>query len=70
MHETAVVNCGFYSERGGFEISDEDKRYMQTCKAVVSTCAFGGGDDLHQPTGMTEASVRKVKFSTKNTYIF
>ncbi|KAJ8621036.1 hypothetical protein MRB53_029565 [Persea americana] len=62
VNETAVVNCGFYSERGGFEISDEDKSYMRTCKAVVSTCAFGGGDDLHQPIGMTEASLRKVCF--------
>lgn len=70
VNETAVVNCGFYSERGGFEISDEDKSYMRTCKAVVSTCAFGGGDDLHQPIGMTEASLRKVNFRIKNTYLF
>ncbi|XP_058069162.1 probable hexosyltransferase MUCI70 [Magnolia sinica] len=60
VSETAVVNCGFYSENGGFKISDEDKAYMQSCKAVVSTCAFGGGDDLYQPIGMMEASLRKV----------
>ncbi|KAG8389977.1 hypothetical protein BUALT_Bualt01G0035500 [Buddleja alternifolia] len=54
------AHCGFYSERGGFRISDEDKSYMGTCKVVVSTCAFGGGDDLYQPIGMSEISLQKV----------
>ncbi|KAH6756552.1 DNA-directed RNA polymerase subunit beta [Perilla frutescens var. hirtella] len=58
--KTAKVQCGFYSEIGGFRISDEDKSYMNTCKVVVSTCAFGGGDDLYQPIGMSENSLRKV----------
>ncbi|CAA0813317.1 Protein of unknown function (DUF616 [Striga hermonthica] len=58
--ERAEVHCGFYCERGGFRISDEDKRYMETCKVVVSTCAFGGGDDLYQPIGMSETSLSKV----------
>lgn len=56
------MNCGFYSENGGFKISNEDKDYMQSCKVVVSTCAFGGGDDLYQPIGMSEESLRKVFF--------
>ncbi|KAJ4963314.1 hypothetical protein NE237_023253 [Protea cynaroides] len=60
VNETAVVHCGFYSENGGFKISIEDKNYMQTCKVVISTCAFGGGDDLYQPINMTENSLRKV----------
>ncbi|XVF58915.1 hypothetical protein PTKIN_Ptkin07bG0104400 [Pterospermum kingtungense] len=60
VNETAVVHCGFFSENGGFKISDRDKSYMQTCKVVVSTCAFGGGDDLYQPIGMSEASLKKV----------
>ncbi|KAK4429119.1 hypothetical protein Salat_1212100 [Sesamum alatum] len=58
--ETAGVHCGFYSDNGGYSISDEDKSYMQTCKVVVSTCAFGGGDDLYQPIGMSETSLQKV----------
>ncbi|KAL2498336.1 Protein of unknown function (DUF616) [Abeliophyllum distichum] len=58
--ETSGIHCGFYSEKGGFRISDEDKSYMQTCKVVVSTCAFGGGDDLYQPIGMSETSLQKV----------
>ncbi|XP_007017434.2 PREDICTED: uncharacterized protein LOC18591320 [Theobroma cacao] len=60
VNETAVVHCGFFSQNGGFKISDKDKSYMQTCKVVVSTCAFGGGDDLYQPIGMSEASLKKV----------
>ncbi|KAI3472397.1 hypothetical protein Pfo_029518 [Paulownia fortunei] len=58
--ERAEVHCGFYSERGGFRVSDEDKSYMKTCKVVVSTCAFGGGDDLYQPIGMSDTSLQKV----------
>ncbi|KAJ4966030.1 hypothetical protein NE237_017879 [Protea cynaroides] len=60
VNETTVVHCGFYSENGGYKVSIEDKNYMQTCKVVVSTCAFGGGDDLYQPINMSEASLRKV----------
>ncbi|WOL16422.1 hypothetical protein Cni_G25209 [Canna indica] len=60
VNENAVVHCGFYSENGGFKISDDDKKYMLTCKVAVSTCAFGGGDNLYQPIGMTEASLKKV----------
>ncbi|KAF6155783.1 hypothetical protein GIB67_007430 [Kingdonia uniflora] len=60
VNGTAVVHCGFYSEKGGFKLSEEDKSYMQTCKVVVSTCTFGGGDDLYQPIGMSQASLEKV----------
>ncbi|XP_074565731.1 putative hexosyltransferase MUCI70 [Curcuma longa] len=60
VNETAAVHCGFYSERGGFKIPDADKDYLKTCKVAVSTCAFGGGDDLYQPIGMTYASLKKV----------
>ncbi|XP_057989069.1 probable hexosyltransferase MUCI70 isoform X2 [Hevea brasiliensis] len=60
VSETAQIHCGFYSENGGFKISGEDKIFMQTCKVVVSTCAFGGGDDLYQPIGMLDTSLQKV----------
>lgn len=63
IKETAVVHCGFYSDKGGFKISEEDKIYMQKCEVVVSTCAFGGGDDLYQPIGMSEQSLQKVIMS-------
>ncbi|KAI3702480.1 hypothetical protein L6452_28218 [Arctium lappa] len=60
VNERAVVHCGFYSENGGFKVSDEDKSYMETCQIVVSTCTFGGGYDLYQPIGMSEETLRKV----------
>ncbi|XP_038894402.1 uncharacterized protein LOC120083005 isoform X2 [Benincasa hispida] len=60
VNRTVEVHCGFYSDDGGFRISNEDRTFMQTCTLVVSTCAFGGGDDLYQPIGMSEASLRKV----------
>lgn len=60
MNETVKVHCGFYSQNGGFKISNEDKLYLETCQVVVATCAFGGGDDLYQPIGMEESSLSKV----------
>ncbi|XP_051149828.1 probable hexosyltransferase MUCI70 [Andrographis paniculata] len=62
ISERLEVPCGFYSEKGGFRISSDDKSYMSTCKVVVSTCAFGGGDDLYQPIGMSDTSSQKVCF--------
>lgn len=64
----ASIHCGFYSEKGGFRISSEDRSYMESCKAVVSTCAFGGGDDLYQPIGMSESSLKKVVFGIVNVH--
>ncbi|KAG4161383.1 hypothetical protein ERO13_D01G051366v2 [Gossypium hirsutum] len=66
VNETVVIHCGFYSENGGFKISDEDKSYMQSCKVAVSTCAFGGGDDLYQPIGMSEASLKNIVQQIQN----
>ncbi|XP_028783163.1 uncharacterized protein LOC114739279 [Neltuma alba] len=60
VKETMMLHCGFYSSAGGFKITDKDQSYMNACKAVVSTCAFGGGDDLYQPIGMSGASLKKV----------
>ncbi|XP_047322971.1 probable hexosyltransferase MUCI70 [Impatiens glandulifera] len=60
VNETHSLNCGFYSDKGGFNMSHEDKNYLKECEIVVSTCAFGGGDDLYQPVGMTKTSVQKV----------
>jgi hypothetical protein len=63
VNETVSVHCGFYSDNGGFKISEEDRRYMRACKVVVSTCAFGGGDDLYQPIGMANSSIGRVLHS-------
>ncbi|XP_061996313.1 uncharacterized protein LOC133714248 isoform X2 [Rosa rugosa] len=69
VNGTVSINCGFYSESGGFKISNEDKNYMQSCDIVVSTCAFGGGGDLYQPIGMSKASLQKV-FSNLETLLW
>ncbi|XP_024959784.1 uncharacterized protein LOC112500516 [Cynara cardunculus var. scolymus] len=63
VDEIASVHCGFYSENGGFKVSDEDKSYMETCQIVVSTCTFGGGYDLYQPIGMSKETIRKVCYA-------
>ncbi|CAN8253438.1 unnamed protein product [Cochlearia groenlandica] len=60
VSETVSLHCGFFNENGGFRISDEDKKFMRSCEVVVSTCAFGGGDNLYQPIGMSKASSKKV----------
>jgi len=59
IKESMTVHCGFCNENR-FQVSAVDREYMRYCKVVVATCAFGGGDDLHQPIGMTENSIRKV----------
>ena len=33
---------------------------MKTCKIILSTSAFVGGDDLYQPIGMSSASFNKL----------
>lgn len=54
------VHCGWCSEGGGFDIDIVDKAFMDTCRVVIQTCAFGGGDNLHQPIGQTDATAAKV----------
>ncbi|WZY86711.1 hypothetical protein YC2023_033095 [Brassica napus] len=60
VSESVSVHSGFFNENGGFRISDEDKKFMRGCQIVVSTCAFGGGNNLYQPIGMSKASTQKV----------
>jgi hypothetical protein len=54
------VHCGFCDEENLFAIDAEDKAFLAECAIVVVTCTFGGGDDLYQPIGMTEASLSQV----------
>uniref|UniRef100_A0A0D3AAR2 Uncharacterized protein n=1 Tax=Brassica oleracea var. oleracea TaxID=109376 RepID=A0A0D3AAR2_BRAOL len=49
-----------FNENEGFRILDENKKYMRSFQIVVSACAFGGGDNLDQPIGMSKASTQKV----------
>lgn len=68
VKEAVMLHCGFHNENGGFRISAEDRNYMQTCYAVVSTCAFGGAVDLYQPIGMVEESLSKVHSVSFNIF--
>jgi len=63
VRETVSLHCGFFNENGGFRISDKDKKFMTSCEVVVSTCAFGGGDNLYEPIGMSKTSSQKVGHS-------
>lgn len=50
-----TIHCGFV--RGaegfpstGFDLKEEDKKYMSACRVVVSSCIFGSSDFLRRPT--------------------
>ncbi|MCO5606081.1 hypothetical protein L7F22_060268 [Adiantum nelumboides] len=58
--DSMEVHCGFSVDDNTFHIEKEDRDYLHGCKAVVTTCNFGGGDDLYQPINMTQASLSKV----------
>lgn len=62
VSNTMEVHCGFCSG-GIFHIEDEDRVYLSSCEAVVTTCNFGGGDDIYQPINMTQASLSKVCYT-------
>lgn len=55
-----TVHCGFCDKDNEFSIDATDKAFLAECEIVVMTCTFGGGDDLYQPIGMTEASLAQV----------
>lgn len=50
-----TLHCGFVkgpvgSPSSGFDLSEKDKEYMNTCRIVVSSCIFGSSDFLRRPT--------------------
>lgn len=59
VQDTMQVHCGWCSGNG-FEIDAVDTAFMSTCRVVVITCTFGGGDNLYQPIGFMNATVSKV----------
>uniref|UniRef100_A0A7N0TMX3 TOD1/MUCI70 glycosyltransferase-like domain-containing protein n=1 Tax=Kalanchoe fedtschenkoi TaxID=63787 RepID=A0A7N0TMX3_KALFE len=51
-----TINCGFVkSPEGypstGFDIAEDDARYISTCHIAVVSCIFGNSDHLRTPTG-------------------
>ncbi|XP_047976696.1 probable hexosyltransferase MUCI70 isoform X2 [Salvia hispanica] len=64
-----TIHCGFV--RGpdgfpstGFDLDEEDKKFMNACKIVVSSCIFGSFDFLRRPTSklISEYSKKNVCF--------
>ena len=49
-----TIHCGFVQESGssrtsGFDLTEEDTRYMSTCKVAVISCIFGSSDNIRSP---------------------
>lgn len=63
------VHCGFAGQDTGFDMSPKDQEYLNSCKVAVVTAAFGGGDILAQPIGMTKTSLVKVGSSCGSTRV-
>ncbi|GMH00319.1 hypothetical protein Nepgr_002158 [Nepenthes gracilis] len=52
------INCGFVKgPKGypstGFDLGNDDARYMSRCHIAVASCIFGNSDRLRSPTGKT-----------------
>lgn len=43
----------------GFDITDDDRKYMSKCHIAVSSCIFGNSDRLRTPFGKTITSLSK-----------
>ncbi|KAL3530212.1 hypothetical protein ACH5RR_009534 [Cinchona calisaya] len=64
-----TIYCGFVKgpdgfQSTGFDLEEEDKRYMSSCSVAVSSCIFGSSDFLRRPTSklISEYSKRNVCF--------
>ncbi|XVF03353.1 hypothetical protein REPUB_Repub04eG0253600 [Reevesia pubescens] len=64
-----TIHCGFVKSlpsltNTGFELSENDKAYMNTCGVAVSSCIFGSSDFLRRPTSrlIREFSKKNVCF--------
>ncbi|GMJ05673.1 hypothetical protein HRI_004236500 [Hibiscus trionum] len=64
-----TIHCGFVKGMSifsspGFELTEEDKAYMNTCHVAVSSCIFGSSDFLRRPTSrmISEFSKKNVCF--------
>ncbi|KAF2909939.1 hypothetical protein DAI22_11g063600 [Oryza sativa Japonica Group] len=57
------LNCAFVKGPNGtstgFDISEENKKYMSKCHIAVSSCIFGNSDRLRTPFGKTITSLSK-----------
>uniref|UniRef100_A0A0D3HJ81 TOD1/MUCI70 glycosyltransferase-like domain-containing protein n=1 Tax=Oryza barthii TaxID=65489 RepID=A0A0D3HJ81_9ORYZ len=57
------LNCAFVKGPNGtstgFDISEENRKYMSKCHIAVSSCIFGNSDRLRTPFGKTITSLSK-----------
>lgn len=63
------INCGFVkgpkgSPSTGFDLAEDDVRYMKSCHIAVSSCIFGNSDHLRTPYSklITKQSRKNVCF--------
>ncbi|KAL6010641.1 hypothetical protein ACLOJK_001078 [Asimina triloba] len=71
------INCGFVKgPKGfpstGFDLAEDDMRYMSSCHIAVSSCIFGNSDNLRTPankvvTRLSRKNVCFVMFMDENT---
>ncbi|XP_043712949.1 uncharacterized protein LOC122661577 isoform X2 [Telopea speciosissima] len=71
------INCGFIKgPKGypstGFDLAEDDARFMSSCHIAVSSCIFGNSDNLRTPTGKTVTRLSRknvcfVIFMDENT---
>lgn len=52
------IKCGFVngpdgSPSTGFDLSEDDAKYISSCHIAVSSCIFGNSDRLRSPMGKT-----------------
>lgn len=64
-----TMHCGFVKgpvgfQSTGFDLDEEDKKYMSSCSIAVSSCIFGSSDFLRRPTSklISDYSKRNVCF--------
>lgn len=62
-----TLHCGFVNgppgyPSTGYDLEENDKAYMTTCKVVVSSCIFGSFDFLRRPTSKRVTSLLPLLF--------
>ncbi|KAK1403663.1 Transmembrane protein [Heracleum sosnowskyi] len=58
------INCGFVrgpkgSPSTGFDLGEDDSKYLSSCHIAVSSCIFGNSDRLRVPTGRTVSTLSR-----------
>lgn len=46
------LNCGFVKGTG-FDLAEDDSKYLSSCHIAVMSCIFGNSDRLRTPMGKT-----------------